>query len=352
MMHTPHTSPVPLASSPQRLRQHIGVLVLGTLALAFLALCVGADGVKLPREAWAEDGLLRHIVVDIRAPRMLGAWLVGALLGLAGGIAQGLFRNPLAEPYLLGSASGASLFVALFMLLAAWTTHSQNHLDLGWLLRLGMTGAAFLGAGVSVLLTMVLAGGARRNLQLLLAGVVVGVVMGAATALIMLMNPSIMPNMQSFMWGNTAFIGWPSAVLLCAAFFPCVLLATLGARGLNALALGELTASSLGLPLARFRLLYIVLIALATGAAVAQAGLIAFIGLAAPHIARGQISGNYRLLLPFAACYGGLLLLLADVVARLVILPEELPVGIITALVGGAYLLVLMHRRNLQGEGS
>ena len=88
MMHTPHTSPVPLASSPQRLRLHIGVLVLGTLALAFLALCVGADGVKLPREAWAEDGLLRHIVVDIRAPRMLGAWLVGALLGLAGGIAQ------------------------------------------------------------------------------------------------------------------------------------------------------------------------------------------------------------------------------------------------------------------------
>ena len=84
----------------------------------------------------------------------------------------------------------------------------------------------------------------------------------------------------------------------------------------------------------------------------AQAGLIAFIGLAAPHIARGQISGNYRLLLPFAAAYGGALLLLADVLARILILPEELPVGIITALVGGAYLLVLMHRRNLQGVGA
>ena len=112
-----------------------------------------------------------------------------------------------------------------------------------------------------------------------------------------------------------------------------------------------MTAASLGLPLVRFRLLYIILIALTTGAAVAQAGLIAFIGLAAPHIARGQISGNYRLLLPFAAAYGGGLLLFADVIARMLILPEELPVGIITAIVGGAYLLVLMHRRNLAGEG-
>ena len=341
-MQTPQA---PSFAAP-RLGLHVALLIGSTLALMLLALCVGADGIHLPRDAWAEDGLLRHIVLEIRAPRMLGAWCVGALLGLAGGIAQGLFRNPLAEPYLLGSASGASLFVALFMLLSAWVMQQERMLELNWLLRLGMTGAAFAGAGVSVLLTIVLAGGARRNLQLLLAGVVVGVVMGAATALIMLMNPNIMPNMQSFMWGNTAFIGWASVLLLLAVFIPSVLLATLGARGLNALALGELTASSLGLPLARFRFFYIVLIALATGAAVAQAGLIAFIGLAAPHIARGQISGNYRLLLPAAAAYGGLLLLLADVLARILILPEELPVGIITALVGGVYLLVLMHRRN------
>ena len=338
--------------SRQGLLLRAAFLSVGTLALMLLAVCVGADGVRLPREAWTEDGLLRHIVWDIRAPRMLGAWFTGALLGLAGGIAQGLFRNPLAEPYLLGSASGASLFVALFMLFAAWVLQSKAQVELSFLLRIGLTGAAFLGAGASVMLTMALAGGARRNLQLLLAGVVVGVVMSAATALIMLMNPSIMPNMQSFMWGNTAFIGWASVLLLWAIFIPSMLLATLGARGLNALALGELTASSLGLPLARFRFFYIVLIALATGAAVAQAGLIAFIGLAAPHIARGQISGNYRLLLPFAAAYGGALLLLADVLARILILPEELPVGIITALVGGAYLLVLMHRRNLQGVGA
>lgn len=353
MTQTP-TYPSPSSSSPAqgRLALHTGVLLISTLALMLLALCVGADGVQLPRQAWAEDGLLRHIVLEIRTPRMLGAWCVGALLGLAGGIAQGLFRNPLAEPYLLGSASGASLFVALFMLLSAWLMQQERMLELDWTLRLGMTGAAFTGAGISVLLTIVLAGGAKRTLQLLLAGVVVGVVMGAATALIMLMNPNIMPNMQSFMWGNTAFIGWTSVALLWLVFIPSILLATLSARGLNALALGELTASSLGLPLARFRFFYIVLIALATGAAVAQSGLIAFIGLAAPHIARGQISGNYRLLLPAAAAYGGLLLLLADVLARLLILPEELPVGIITALVGGVYLLILMHRKNWQGEGA
>lgn len=330
----------------------LGLLVACTLALMLLALCVGADGVRLPTEAWAGDALSRHIVLEIRAPRMLGAWGVGALLGLAGGMAQGLFRNPLAEPYLLGSASGAALFVALFILLAAWALQSQSQLELNWLLRLGLTGAAFLGAASSVFLTMLLAGGASRSLQLLLAGVVVGVVMSAITALIMLMHPNIMPSMQSFMWGNTAFMGWPAVAILLATFVPSIVLATLGARGLNALALGELTASSLGLPLARFRLFYIALIALTTGAAVAQAGLIAFIGLAAPHVARGQISGNYRLLLPFAALYGGLLLLLADVVARILILPEELPVGIITAIVGGAYLLSLMHKRNWQGGGA
>ena len=332
----------------QRVFQHASWLVLATLALMLLATCVGADGWQWVG-AKLNDEVTRQIVLDIRAPRIVGAWLAGALLGLAGSIAQGLFRNPLADPYLLGSATGAALFAALFMVLAAWAMSSN--LELSWLLRLGVTGAAFVGALLSVMLTVLLAGGAANGLRLLLAGVIVGVVLGAITSLLMLLQPQIMRNMQGFMLGNTAFIGWQSCAILLLAFVPCTLAACAGARGLDALALGESTASSLGLQLKHFRLFYILLMALATGAAVAQSGLIAFVGLAAPHLARTLFSASYRLLLPFSVLLGGLLLLAADLLARSIIIPQELPVGVLTAIIGGIYLLYLMHQKSLRGGG-
>ena len=332
----------------KRVLKHAGLLVLTTIALMLLASCVGADGWQWVG-AKLNDEITRQIVLEIRGPRIVGAWLAGALLGLAGGIAQGLFRNPLADPYLLGSATGAALFAALFMVLAAWAMHSNWHLELNWLLRLGVTGAAFVGALLSVMLTVLLAGGAANGLRLLLAGVIVGVVLGAITSLLMLLQPQIMRNMQGFMLGNTAFIGWQSCAILLLAFIPCTLAACLGARGLDALALGESTASSLGLDLKHFRLFYILLMALATGAAVAQSGLIAFVGLAAPHLARTLFSASYRLLLPFSVLLGGLLLLAADLLARSIIIPQELPVGVLTAIIGGIYLLYLMHKKSMQG---
>lgn len=332
----------------QRVFQHASWLVLATLALMLLATCVGADGWQWVG-AKLNDEVTRQIVLEIRGPRIVGAWLAGALLGLAGGIAQGLFRNPLADPYLLGSATGAALFAALFMVLAAWAMSSN--LELSWLLRLGVTGAAFVGALLSVMLTVLLAGGAANGLRLLLAGVIVGVVLGAITSLLMLLQPQIMRNMQGFMLGNTAFIGWQSCAILLLAFVPCTLAACAGARGLDALALGESTASSLGLQLKHFRLFYILLMALATGAAVAQSGLIAFVGLAAPHLARTLFSASYRLLLPFSVLLGGLLLLAADLLARSIIIPQELPVGVLTAIIGGIYLLYLMHQKSLRGGG-
>ena len=154
------------------------------------------------------------ILWDIRLPRTLGAWLAGALLGLAGAVAQGLFRNPLADPYLLGSATGAALGVALLLVLIGVSPVAAS----GWLARLGLTGAGFAGAVVAVLLTLALAKGVQHTLRLLLAGVIVGMVFGALSALVMFWVPDVMRAMQAFLLGTTGFLGWPAVALLAAVF--------------------------------------------------------------------------------------------------------------------------------------
>lgn len=320
-------------------------LLLGSLLLLLLGAGVGSTGWE---SVWKlrDDALAWQIVRDIRLPRTLGAWLAGALLGLAGAVAQGVFRNPLADPYLLGSASGASLGVALAM-----AALGASPFALQGLLRLGITGAAFAGAAGAVLLTLVLAKGAHDTLRLLLAGVVVGVVLGAAASMVLLLTPEILQAMQSFMLGSTAFVGWEACALMAGVLAALLPLAWSLARVLDGLALGQATALSLGLPLAPLRLLLILLLALATGTAVAQCGLIAFVGLAAPHLVRSLVRAMHRWLLLLSAGMGAVLLLGADLLARWLVAPQELPVGVLTAVLGGSYLLWLMHRRPLQ-EGT
>ncbi len=313
------------------------ILCGGLLALAGLG--VGSNGLEA---AWTmlDDPVSTQIVWDIRAPRTVAAFCAGALLGLAGALAQGLFRNPLADPFLLGSASGASLGVALA--LASW---GVSPFASQWLLRLGLTGAAFAGAVLAVLLTLVLARGVQHTLRLLLAGVVVGVVLGALTSLVTLTAPQTLAAMQAFMLGTTATVGWPGNALMGAIGLLCLLLAWALARGLDGLALGESTALSLGLPLRPLRTALIAAMALATGTAVAQTGLIAFVGLAAPHLVRSVVQTTHAWLLLLASLMGGVLLMLADTLARGLLAPQELPVGVLTAVLGGGYLLWLMHRR-------
>jgi iron complex transport system permease protein len=208
-----------------------------------------------------------------------------------------------------------------------------------------MTGAAFVGAVGAVLLTLVLARGVEQTLRLLLAGVVVGVVLGSGSALLTLMNPDIMRAMQAFMLGSTGYVGWSAVQIMATALVLCMLVALGCSRMLDALSLGEATARSLGVRLPLVRLLLIATLALATGAAVAQCGLVAL----APHLVRSWGAITHRGLLLLAPLAGGMLLLAADIGARWVIAPQELPVGIITALLGGSYLLYLMHRRNARG---
>lgn len=316
----------------------LALLVLSLLLMG-LGLGVGSTGLE-SLAAMMEDPAARQIVVDIRAPRVLGAWAAGALLGLSGALAQGLFRNPLADPFLLGSASGASLGVAVALLVTGASPFAAE-----WLIRLGFAGAAFAGAAGAVLLTLLLARGVGHTLRLLLAGVVVGVVLGALGQLITMMRPEVLLSMQGFMLGSTAFVGWSACALMLGVWLICLAVGWTLASALDAMSLGDATARSLGLPLQSMRLALIAAMALATGTAVAQTGLIAFVGLCAPHLVRSMMQGLHRHLVVLASLVGGLLLATADVVARWVIAPQELPVGVLTAVLGGAYLLWLMQRQ-------
>ncbi|MDO9158896.1 MAG: iron ABC transporter permease [Burkholderiaceae bacterium] len=360
------TPPAPRPDTGARRAAWLGVaLVVLAAGLGVVSLAVGSTGVEpvfqvlgqLLSAAWGvgdpaaaladgttsapmESQISAQIVWDIRAPRTLGALLAGALLGLAGAVAQGLFRNPLADPFLLGSASGATLGVALALSLLGVSPMTTD-----WVIKLGLTGAAFVGAVLAVLLTLMLAKGVQHTLRLLLAGVVVGVVLGAFSSLVTLLSPDILQAMQGFMLGSTGFVGWAAVGIMACVWLPCVAVALAFARVLDGLSLGEATAASLGLPLGALRVALVAVLALATGTAVAQTGLIAFVGLAAPHLVRSAVKTTHGRLLALSSLMGGVLLLLADTLARGVLAPQELPVGVLTAVLGGGYLLWLMHRR-------
>ncbi len=321
--------------------------VVGRLALVLALLCavgvalgtlVGSTGLESWAQSW-HDEVAQQIVWDIRLPRSLGACAAGALLGLGGAVAQGLFRNPLADPYLLGSASGASLGVAVALAL-----FGVDPFATAWLVRMGLTSAAFVGAVLAVMLTLLLARGVQHTLRLLLAGVIVGVVLGALASLITLMRPDVLLGMQGFLLGSTSFIGWSACSVMLAVYGVTLLVASSVSRVLDALTLGEATAHSLGLPLVAVRVVLIAVLAMATGAAVAQTGLVAFVGLAAPHLVRSTVRTTYSGVLLLSSLMGGALLLAADLLARGLLAPQELPVGVLTAVLGGGYLLWLMYR--------
>jgi len=307
-------------------------LALLLLLLVAVGCMVGSDG-----WAWAQWRTDTDLILDIRLPRTLGACLAGALLGLAGALAQGLFRNPLADPYLLGSASGASLGVAIGMVLL-----SQLDMSL-WFVRVGITGMAFMGAWLAVALSLVLSWGVQHTLRLLLAGVVVGVVLGAIASLLLVMFPQIQGSVQSFMLGSTAYVSWPACGLMLAVLALSWAASVAASPLLDGLALGESTALSLGLPVKSLRWVLLGLLALCTAAAVAQTGLIAFVGLAAPHLVRARYKGIHGKTLSLSCLMGAVLLGGADLLARGLMAPLELPVGVLTAILGGGYMLYLMR---------
>jgi iron complex transport system permease protein len=333
---------------PLALRRSLVFAWLLLLLLLALVLGVALGAVALsPGEVvrallgWEEN----PIVTQLRLPRVLGGMLVGAALGVAGAAFQGLFRNPLADPYLMGSASGAAFAVTLFAALLGGLSPAFAQHAVFQHLPLSATFFGFLGALLATLLTLVLAGGVARTHELVLAGVVVGSVLTGATTYLMMQDADRVRAVFAYTLGNLAFLGWPSVRALALIFLLALPPLLLLGRALNALQLGEETARSLGLPLEALKLTLLLSASLLTAGAVAQAGIIGFVGLVAPHALRRLLGEDYRLLLPASALGGAVLLSLADLMARTLTRPAELPVGVVTTLLGGPFFLYLMWRR-------
>lgn len=343
------TMAMPIEDPAKARRRRLALGLISLIALTLLAgLMTGSNGFA-PLQFWQElQGEQAGLILgEIRAPRGLGAAMVGALLGLGGALAQGLFRNPLADPYLLGAAAGAGLGVVLVMAGATLGGISLSLATLAWIERVGLVGAAFIGSLAGVAMTLTLAAGAVQTLRLLLSGVVVAVLLGAVSDLITVVSPDALRGKQAFMLGSTSFLGWSALLMLGLGWLAALAGALRLARALDALTLGEDSAASLGLDLPRVRLALVLVLSLATALAVSQAGLVGFVGLVAPHLVRRHAPGPHGWLLWASSLMGALLLLGADVISRALIAPQELPVGVVTAVLGGGYLFVLIRKRSL-----
>ena len=277
------------------------------------------------------------IIWEIRFPRALLAMMVGGGLAIVGATLQAVTRNPLADPHLLGISSGGA-FGAIFALL-----HSGLFLGLLTVPLLAFTGALL---ATAIVLGVSRIADATSADRLVLAGVAVSfIIMAAANALIFLGDPKASHTVVFWMLGGLGLAQWSQLI------YPLVILAVSGAwlmsrtTQLNAMTIGDETAATLGIPVTRFRLCVFVVGALITGVMVAFSGIIGFVGLMVPHIARILVGGDYTRVLPTSALIGAIFLVLADILARTVMAPEDMPIGIVTGLIGGIFFVWLLGRR-------
>jgi len=337
-----------------------GWLLLGTalLLLASALLSIGSGALHIPLGVTlraisagvfgsAPPSGLGAVVWSLRVPRVCLAVLVGASLGGSGAAMQGLFRNPLADPYLLGIASGASFGATVALVLGGHLpdAFAEGAVDFGSASRL-VPVAASLGAASAVLLTLLLSRGAGRagSSSLLLSGTVVGSVLVSLTTFLMLRDADRLRAVFAWTLGNLSAANWRNVVLAAPYALVGLTILLLLARGLDALQLGEDTARTLGARPGYVRVGVVLGASLATAACVSFAGVIGFVGLVAPHVMRRVGLPYHRWLIPGSALGGAALLVLADLGARTLVRPAELPVGIVTTLLGGPFFLWLLWR--------
>jgi iron complex transport system permease protein len=303
---------------------------------------VAAEVLNLIPDVHIHSGLSEReaaIVVSLRLPRVVLGLLVGAMLSLAGGCYQGTFRNPLADPYLLGAASGAGLAVT------AVVAFRGAEVGVGRL-PAGTPIAAFAGALGAVGLTYLLgvAGRDRTPAALILAGVAVTAFLQAAQTYLMQRNADDIRQIYSWLLGRLATNGWDEVLLLLPYAVVTAVVVLLLRRELDVLAVGDDEAAGLGLHPQRSRYLLLAAASLGTAAAVAVSGLIGFVGIVVPHIVRMLAGTSYRAILPLSMLFGGAFLALADLVGRTVAAPAEVPIGVVTAFLGGPFFVFVLRR--------
>jgi iron complex transport system permease protein len=280
------------------------------------------------------------IITQLRLPRVVLGLLVGAMLALAGAAYQGVFRNPLADPHLLGVAAGAGLGVTAVIATRAATGDATANLPIGVPL------AAFLGALIAVALTWVLGatgGRGRTPATLILAGVAVSAFLAAAQTYLMQQQVDTLRQVYSWLLGRLATAGWHDVLLILPYALITGLIVLSQRRELDVLTVGDEEAASLGLHPQRSRYLLLVAASLGTAAAVSVSGLIGFVGIIVPHTLRLLAGASYRILLPLSVLFGGAFLALTDVVARTVAGEAELPIGVVTAFFGAPFFVLVLR---------
>ena len=349
----PRSDRDPLGVRARTRRSTILLVLLAVATAVSLVLCVGIGPVPIPPGTTAQviaghlgvtgapaaDPATDAIIRAVRLPRVLMGAAVGACLAICGAALQAMVRNMLADPYILGVSGGASTGAAAAILFGAGAALGQY----------AQSVLAFVGALGAALLVFAIAraGGRVSSLRLLLSGVAVGYALTAVTNLLIFSSDSAEGSRSVMFWmlGSLALAQW-NAFLLIAGLAAALGIAamTLGARVLDALSAGDEIAHGLGISPDRARIAFLVMVSLCTAAAVAGAGSIGFVGLVIPHLARRLVGARHRVLIPASALLGSLFLLWADALARVVMAPRELPIGVITAAVGAPFLLILVRR--------
>lgn len=321
----------------------LSAVATGPVAIAparvFAVLADAFSGAGDP--AYARESL---VLFSIRLPRIVLAMLIGAALAVSGAMMQGLFRNPLADPGIIGVSSGAALFAATTIVLGDRLLALSAATMQGVVLPAG----AFVGGLLTTALLYVAAtrGGRTSVVTMLLAGVAIAALAGACTGLLVFMSDDRqLRDLTFWTMGGLGGANWTRVAAAAPAVAALLVAAPFLARGLNALSLGEAAAFHLGYRVQRLKAMCVVLVALAVGVSVAASGVIGFVGIVVPHVLRLAVGPDYTRLLPLSALAGAALLVAADGVARTVVAPAELPIGVLTALGGSPFFLWLLLRR-------
>ena len=286
------------------------------------------------------------VLLNIRTPRVLMALLVGAALGTSGAAMQGMFRNPLADPGLIGISAGAALGAVTIIVLGTSLPVSQKML---------IPGAAFAGSIVTTFAVYRLATSAGRTSvhTLILAGIAIAAIASAGIGLLsFIADDTQLRTLVFWTMGSFGSATWDNLSIASLLMLLAIAIIPLYGSTLNAILLGESDATFMGYDVERTKLILVVLVALGVGAAVSVSGIIGFVGLVTPHLLRLMIGPDNRLLLPASALLGGILLVVADILSRTIVAPAELPIGIVTALLGAPFFLWLLLRKRQLSVGA